>query len=411
MRWRTILPALAAIALAAGCGGHKRPAQPADATAGKPIVTESADSDAPANAPAHWLPPEAWVYNHWLPYDETRLYRLLAITRVGLWEQLRDDHRTLAQLAARHGWQDPRRLAAALTAPEAASVGSARARVLRERALRTITQGHLAQHLFFHSLHQFAIASEAPSIFGVSDIEFRRLRRAELSPLAIARLHGRSPGEVEARAIAVLHERARTGVRGGATPRDEADRLLRRQISQLPRWLDQARYNGPPPTYRGALVAVPRDYASNPAISADGRHVAYEAYRQKLPLAVKLGEIAVIRADLASGRTAIVSRLPRAGRDGPDPISAYNAAISGDGRRIAFESSRGNQNFAKRYGRIGVLLAAGGRTRGVDRRVRDVHDSQSAYNPAISADGSRVAYQAVRDGRTVVLVAGRHGRT
>src|SRR3954464_4491617 len=131
MRWRTILPALAAIALAAGCGGHKRPAPPADATAGKPIVTKSSDSDAPANAPAHWLPPEAWVYNHWLPYDETRLYRLLAITRVGLWEQLRDDPRTLAQLAARHGWQDPRRLAAALTAPEAASVGSARARVLR----------------------------------------------------------------------------------------------------------------------------------------------------------------------------------------------------------------------------------------------------------------------------------------
>ena len=411
-----VLAAAAAVgvgvaACGGGGGGAKDQATGAGGPPGKPIVTRSPDSGAPANAPAHWLPPEAWVYNHWLPYDENRLYRLLGITRVGLWEQLRDDRRTLAQLAARHGWADPRRLARALVAPDAARVGPARRATLEQRALRTITQGHLAQHLFFHSLHQFGIASEAPSLFGVNDMEFRRLRRAELSPLAIARLHGRSPGEVEALAIAVLRERAQTGVRGRAMPRVQADRLLRRQLSQLPRWLDQARYNGPPPTYRGALVAVPHDYATNPAISADGRHVAYEVYRQKLPLAVKLGEIAVMRADLATGRSTIISRLPEAGRTGPDPISAYNAAISDDGTRIAFESSRGNQNFAKRYGRIGVLLADAGRTRGVDRRVTGVPDSQSAYNPAIAADGSRVAYQAVRDGRTVVLVADRRGRT
>jgi Tol biopolymer transport system component/plastocyanin len=411
MRGRVILPALAATAMAvAACGGHKRAAPPPDAAAaGRPIVTHSADSDAPASAPAHWLPPEAWVYNHWLPYDETRLYRLLGITRVGLWEQLRDDHRTVAQLAARHGWPDPDRLAAALTAPEAARMGPARAKLLRERALRTITQGHLAQHLFFHSLHQFGIASEAPAIFGVSDIEFRRLRRAELSPLAIARLHGRSPGEVEALAIAVLRERARTGVRGRAMPSAQAARLLRRQLSQLPRWLDQARYNGPPPTHGGALVDVPHDYASNPAISADGRHVAYESYRQKLPLAIAFGEIAVLRADLATGRTAILSRLPSGGPTGPDPISAYNATVSRDGSRVAFESSRGNQNFAKRYGRIGIVLATGERTRGLDRRVPGIPDSQSAYNPAMSADGSRVAYQAVRDGRTVILVSDARG--
>src|SRR4051795_4512216 len=369
MRGSIIVPALAAVALlAAGCGGHTRATTTSHAAAGTPIVTKSADSEAPKNAPAHWLPPEAWVYNHWLPYDETRLYALLGITRVGLWEQLRDDHRTLAQLAARHGWPDARKLAAALVAPAAGHVAPARLATLRERALSTITQGHLAQHVFFHSLHQFGIASEAPAIFGVSDIEFRRLRRAELSPLALARLHGRSPGEVEARAIAVLRERARTGVRGGATPRAQADRLLQRQLSQLPRWLDQARYNGPPTTYRGALTAVPHDYATNPAISAAGRHVAYETYRQKPALAVKLGEIAVLRADLATGKTAIISRLPRGGPTGPDPISAYNATVSSDGSRVAFESSRGNQNFAKRYGRIGVLLADGERTKGIDKR-------------------------------------------
>ena len=37
--------------------------------------------------------------------------------------------------------------------------------------------------------------------------------------------------------------------------------LLRRQLTQLPRWLDQARYNGPPVTYRGTLTWKGRRYA------------------------------------------------------------------------------------------------------------------------------------------------------
>ena len=68
-------------------------------------AAKSNDSDAPPDAPPHWLPPEAWVYNHWIPYDEGRLYALLHITREQLWVQLRDDHRNVAQLAARRGWR------------------------------------------------------------------------------------------------------------------------------------------------------------------------------------------------------------------------------------------------------------------------------------------------------------------
>jgi Tol biopolymer transport system component len=390
------------------CGDSDKPKAVAAATpvvpAAKP-VKKSPDSEAPATAPAHWLPPAAWVYNHWLPYDERRLYALLGITREQLWAQLRDDHRTLAQLAAQHGYPDPARLAADLIAPRAQAVGPARAAQLRRRALSTITQGHLAQHLFFHSLHQFAIPSAAPDIFGVTDATFRELRRQELSPLAIGRLRGRSPGAVEGEAIAVLHERAEAGVRGGAISRRQADLLLRRQLTQLPRWLDQARYNGPPLTRRGDLVAKPKDYASNPSISAGGRFVAYEAYRQKLPLAVKLGEIAVLRADLRTGRTRLVSAIPGRGAGGPNPISAYNPAISGDGRRVTFESSAGNQNFAKRYGRIGTLLAdtRSGRTRPVGTPRRGSPDSQSTFNPEVAASGTRMIYEAVRGGRTVVL--------
>ncbi len=373
--------------------------------AGLAAPPKSPDSLAPANAPAHWLPPEAWVYNHWLPYDERRLYRTLKITRQELWQQLRDDRRTLAQLAARRGWRDPRRLAAALVAPRALDQDRATAARLRDRALRTITQGHLAQHVFFHSLHQFAIPSAAPDIFGVTDARFRALRRQELSPLAIGRLDGRSPASVQGAAIAVLRERAAAGVRGGAIGAAQARLLLRRQVTQLPRWLNQARYNGPPLTHRGALVSAPRDYASNPVISADGRYVAYEAYRQKLPLAVKLGEIAVLRTDLGAGTTELVSGVAPGGPTGPDPVSTYNPAISGDGRLVAFESSPGNQNFAKRYGRIGTMLCDLGAhaTSQVDDPDKGAADSQSSYAPAISADGSRVVFQAVRAERTVVL--------
>lgn len=382
---------------------------PAGAPA-KKIVTHSPDSLAPPNAPAHWLPPEPWVYNHWLPYDEGRLYRVLGITRQELWLQLRDDRHTVAQLAARHGHRDVAALAARLVAPRARRVGRAMARTLRQRAERTLTQGHLAQHVFFHSLHQFAIPSAAPDIFGVTDAEFRVLRRTELSPLAIGRLHGRFTGEIQAQAIAVLRDRIRAGIAGGDMTAAQGRLLLRRQLTQLPRWLDQQRYNGPPTTHDGALTGLPHDYASNPMISGDGRYVAYESYRQKLALAITLGEIAVMRHDLSAGRSDLLSPVLPADAHGAQPQSAYNPSISGDGGRVVYETSAGNQNFAKRYGPIGVLLCdlhgGSATTAKVDERASGppLADSLSAYNPVVSADGATVAYEAIRKGRTSILL-------
>ncbi len=387
---------------AVGCGSGSATTS---GTAVPVAQKKSPDSQAPASAPAHWLPPEPWVYNHWLPYDEGRLYTLLDITRDQLSMQLRDDHRTLAQLAARRGRRDPVALARALVAPQRQAVGPARAAELQRRALATLTQGHLAQHLFFHSLHQFAIPSAAPDIFGLPDAEFRVLRRDELSPMAIGRLHGRSPGRVQGAATAVLRERVNAGVRGKAMTARQGRLLLARQLTQLPRWLDQARYNGPPTTYRGNLEVRPQDYASNPAVSADGRYVAYEAYRQKLPLAVKLGEIAVLRTDLRTGSTTLASRIPADGPSGPNPVSFYNPAITADGRRVVYEASAGNQNFAKRYGPITVVARdiRARRTTPASRPVRARAESQSAYNPDVAASGRRVLYQAVRGGRTVIV--------
>ena len=47
--------------------------------------TASLDSDAPPGSPPHWLPGEQWVMQHWLPYDEQRLYSLLGVDRGVIW--------------------------------------------------------------------------------------------------------------------------------------------------------------------------------------------------------------------------------------------------------------------------------------------------------------------------------------
>ena len=402
-----LVAACAIVAVLAGARPWHRGSDAAQAA-----TKASFDSLAPVGAPAHWLPPEDWVYDHWLPYDEGRLYALLKVTRGDIWRQLRDDHHNLAELARAHGWPDPAALAAALVAPRRGQVSAAMLKVLRSRALRTITQGHLAQHLFFHSLHQFAIPSEAPEIFGVTDAEFRALRRGEQSPLDVARVHGRSPSEVEALAAGVLRERVRAGTRTGAMTTRQGRLLLARQLAQLPRWLAQVRYNGPPPTHRGQLVAVPRDYAANPALSADGRHVVFEAYQQKLPLALARGEISVQARALGGAPPTEVSQT-NAPHPGLNPRSAYNPSVSADGRMVAFESAEGNRNFAKRYGSIRVIVrdVLAGMRREVGGPGASV--SQSQFNPVVAADGRSVAYQAVhRGGHSQVLVFGlRAGRT
>ena len=73
-----------------------------------------------------------------------------------------------------------------------------------------------------------AIPSAAPDIFGVTDARFRELRRTELSPLAIGRLHGRLPGEVQAMSIDVLLDRIDAGIRSGSMSAGQGEILLRR---------------------------------------------------------------------------------------------------------------------------------------------------------------------------------------
>ncbi|WP_157592563.1 TolB family protein [Solirubrobacter soli] len=357
--------------------------------------TQSLDSEAPPGSPPHWLPNETWVMQHWLPYDETRLYSLLGVTRGDVWRWLRDDTRNLAGLAALHGWE-AQDLARELVKPWQGKLHEpGRMALLESRALRTLTQGHLSQHIFFHSLHQDAIPDAAPAIFGTSTTRFRYLRRSELSPLMICRLNGKSRAHAQGAAEQTLRDMVQRGVRGRAIPPSQARRLLARQLRQVPRWLQQTRYNGPPPLKqpRGS-IATASNYSNNAVLAADGEHVAYESYDAKLATAKARGEISV-----ATGALGAVAALRSAERR--TPRSAYNPAVSGDGRYVAFESAEGNLNFAKRYGQMRVYVTdtKTGRSQLASLGIDFSRDHHSAYNPSLSADGRTVAYETSESSR------------
>lgn len=343
------------------------------------------DSDAPPGALPHWLPTEEWVYQHWLPFDEGRLYRLLRADRGAIWRHLRDDAaHDLEQLARRRG-MTPRELAARLVPG-----GDSR---LRRRALRVITQGHLSQHILFHSLHQTAVPRASRRIFGIANAEFLALRRAETSPLQIGRLHGRTTAQMHVRSVGALRAMARRGVRSGSISRAQARLLLDRQVRQIPRWLGQSRYNGPPPTIgpKKALLP-PADYANNPSISDDGTVVVWDAYRAKIPEARTRGEIVVRAAHVDEGTTFTVSAPARPGA----PNSAYNAMVAAGGGAAVYEQAEGNMNFGKRYGEMRVNLRElpGATTLSVSHPAATAGPSRTAYNPSVSADGRRVAFAA-----------------
>ncbi len=377
----------------------------AHAQGAKPQTT-SLDSEAPPGAPPHWLPNETWVMQHWLPYDETRLYALLGVTRGEIWRFLRDDTRSIADLARERG-KDPHAVARELVAPWRGQLREpGRMALLESRALRTLTQGHLAQHIFFHSLHQEAIPSAAPEIFGTSTTRFRYLRRSELSPLMICRLNGRSRAHAQEAAERTLRAMAARGVDGQAMPAAQAQRLLARQLRQVPRWLQQTRYNGPPPLKqpRGS-IATASNYSNNAVVAADGRQLAYEAYEAKLAVAKTRGEIGVV-ARAAEGTLTEVRRPTDGG-----PSSAYNPSISADGRFVAFEAAAGNLNFAKRYGQMGVWVRdlRTGRTLLASRGASS--KPFSAYNPSLSGDGRTVAFETSDSARGELAVwVARRGR-
>ena len=336
------------------------------------------------------------MHLHWVPFDEARLHRLLRTTRSELWAWLRHDVQTIAELGARRGYASARDLADALVAPRAKDVSPAMARELRARTLRVLVQGHLSQHLIFHSLHQEAGPHAAAKLFGVRDTEaFQRLRRLDLSPLRIGRTHGRTRAQMQGGLEQELRHAAHAGVAGGDTSPRQAQIVLQRQLRQIPRWLGEDHYNGPPQTVAGALRYPFRPSFASPALSGDGRIVLFDAQQPAPPLAVRFGEVVLEGRDLATG--AQLDPRDASTRALLDrPCSSYGPSLSSNGQRIAYEISAGNRTYAKRYGN--VVIAVADTATGTVRVVAGGHDGarvETAYGPALSDDGNVVAYQSV----------------
>jgi signal transduction histidine kinase len=197
-----------------------------------PAAAQAADSHAPHGARLDWLPSDEWVMSSWLPYDEARLYALIHSDRVEVDAWL-DDHRTLGQLARKRGWSSQRTLARALVAPRLKGVRPAMRPVLERRALETLTQGHLSNHVIFHVFHTPAIAEHAPTTFGLRPATFRRLRDSGLSPATIAQRGGRTRAGAQTRIAHLLEARGQRAVSLGAMSRTQARALYAEQTASL----------------------------------------------------------------------------------------------------------------------------------------------------------------------------------
>jgi hypothetical protein len=199
------------------------------------------DSLSPSGALHRWLPNERWVMRHWIPFDEHTLQADLGLPGRQLESFTLNDHHTLAALARQRGI-DVDSLTDDLVAPWRKQVDEERLALLRDRTQRVLTQGHLAQHVFFHVFHSFGLAPVARELFGVSSHHLDVLRMHGMTPLAVARRHGGEPERVIVRRLVRLLRRHRNiAVARREELPAEADRFLARQIARLPCWVRSLR--------------------------------------------------------------------------------------------------------------------------------------------------------------------------
>jgi Tol biopolymer transport system component len=95
---------------------------------------------------------------------------------------------------------------------------------------------------------------------------------------------------------------------------------------------------------KGKRGAAANGDSSNPSISADGRYVAFESYASNLGPDDNSTQPDIFVRDLRSGRVFLASRADGNGPAANAPSS--NPAISGDGRFVAFDSRGSNLNPA-----------------------------------------------------------------
>ncbi len=149
-------------------------------------------------------------------------------------------------------------------------------------------------------------------------------------------------------------------------------------------------------------------HCSSPALSGDGRFVAFESEADLLTPDDANGFRDILVKDRTTGRFENVT-LVEAGTllNGPAPDDCYSPAISSDGRYVAFTSAGYYRN---------AVVPGGGtrniwrydRVTGEFRAVLDAPDwpAQSLYNPSLSDDGRYVAFVSAADNLVTGIACG-----
>jgi Tol biopolymer transport system component len=134
----------------------------------------------------------------------------------------------------------------------------------------------------------------------------------------------------------------------------------------------------------------------NPAISPDGRYVAFESRATNLSDSDLDLPMDVFVRDLQGGATTLVSRAPdgsAANEDSGDP------SIAEQGTVVAFESRATNLSDLDHDAHMDVFLhnGAADTTRLVSRAASGAPADGSSYDPSIASNGRRVAFASDAD--------------
>lgn len=207
-------------------------------------IGSAKDSLAPSTAGDRWLPCERWVMYHWNPLDMPKFYASTGIKQTELYRWLRDDdHHDFASVLESQGLK-PEKVITDSLAVTARTTPRMRA-TLKARAERLLTQGHLAQHVFFHWFHNPAIRQHSRAIYGMAPWDYANARRKGFTPAQIGSKHnGFTRKQTADRIVKSMMGDELRGVRAGETTATQAAHYRERIIKLADTWLDQ-RYRKP----------------------------------------------------------------------------------------------------------------------------------------------------------------------
>lgn len=140
--------------------------------------------------------------------------------------------------------------------------------------------------------------------------------------------------------------------------------------------------------------------SSDPAVSDSGRYVVFSSNADNLVAGDTNGKMDVFIRDTQNGVTTRVS-IKTGGGQGDESSGAYGAALSSDGRYIAFDSESTNlvNGDTNEFSDIFLYDRSTNKTTRINLSfiANEQAESGNSVSPAISADGRYVAFQTYAD--------------